>query len=191
MKMHQLQRQAYIMASEEKGLRELRGPENNPSVVQFFADVGHGWVKDDETAWCAAFVGAMLERAGLRSTRALNARSYLEWGQEISLEDAKVGDVLVFWRNSPDDWRGHVGFFVNRAGTHLEVLGGNQSDAVTVQRYPVSRLLSVRRMPADEDHVPQTRVPVLDAQPPRPVKEGPLVKLINRLFSFLSKGGPA
>jgi hypothetical protein len=133
----------------------------------------------------------MLERAGLRSTRALNARSYLEWGQEVSLEDAKVGDVLVFWRGSPDDWRGHVGFFVNRAGTHLEVLGGNQSDAVTVQRYPVSRLLSVRRMPADEDHIPQTRVPVLDAQPPRPVKEGPLVKLINRLFSFLSKGGPA
>jgi len=93
--MHDLQRQAYIMASEEMGLRELRGPDNNPSVVQFFADVGHGWVKDDETAWCAAFVGAMLERAGLRSTRALNARSYLDWGEEVQLKDAKVGDILV------------------------------------------------------------------------------------------------
>lgn len=189
--MHDLQRQAYIMASEEMGLRELRGPDNNPSVVQFFADVGHGWVKDDSTAWCAAFVGAMLERAGLRSTRALNARSYLDWGEEVQLKDAKVGDILVFWRNSPDDWRGHVGFFVNRVGTHIEVLGGNQSDMVNVQRYPVSRLLSVRRMPADETHNPEPRVPVMDAAPPAPVREGALVRLINRLFSFLSKGGPA
>jgi len=148
MKMHDGQRQAYVMASEEVGLREIAGNRHNPNVVQFFADVGHAWVKDDETAWCAAFLGAMLERAGIPSTRKLNARSYLEWGEAVELRNAKPGDVVIFWRGSPDDWRGHVGFFSGRDGPNIEVLGGNQSDAVNVSRYPASRLLGVRRMPA-------------------------------------------
>jgi len=172
MKMHEGQRQAYIMASEEMGMREIAGDRHNPNVVQFFADVGHAWVKDDETAWCAAFLGAMLERAGLRSTRALNARSYLEWGEAVDLRHAKPGDVVVFWRGSPEDWRGHVGFFSARAGTHIEVLGGNQSNMVNVQRYPVSRLLGVRRMPA-----PQT------AAESHRAGDGPLRRLLSR-FRF-------
>lgn len=135
----------YEIAKTLVGNREVPGPRSNPEVIAMFREVGHEWVEDDSTAWCAAFVGACIERAGLRSTRMLNARSYLNWGVPVELADAQEGDVVVFSRGDPNGWQGHVGFFVKRAGTNIEVLGGNQSDAVNVSRYPVSRLLGVRR----------------------------------------------
>lgn len=140
---------AYELAQQDLGTWEW-ADGHNPKVVQYFADVGHSWVKDDETAWCAAFVGAMIERSGGNSTRKLNARSYLEWGEPVDLNDAKEGDIVVFSRGDPNGWQGHVGFFVKRVGTHIEVLGGNQSNQVNKQRYPVSRLLSVRRTKTNE-----------------------------------------
>ncbi len=135
----------YDIAKTFVGAREVPGTKSNPEIIAMFREVGHEWVEDDSTAWCAAFVGACTERAGLRSTRQLNARSYLNWGVPVELADAQEGDVIVFSRGDPNGWQGHVGFFVKRAGTGIEVLGGNQSDAVNVQRYPVSKLLGIRR----------------------------------------------
>lgn len=52
----------------------------------------------------------------------------------------QVGAVLVFWRGSADSWQGHVGFYVGEDATHFHVLGGNQSDMVSVVRILKSRL---------------------------------------------------
>ena len=141
--------QAYQLARADEGTWEY-ADGHNPKILQYFADVGHGWVKDDETAWCAAFVGAMLKRAGMPQTGKLNARSYLDWGDEVALDGAQEGDIVVFWRGTPDGWQGHVGFFVRRAGVSIEVLGGNQANQVNVKRYPVDRLLGVRRAPGTQ-----------------------------------------
>lgn len=138
---------AYKLALAARGMREIPGSKHNPEVVQMFADVGHDWVKDDETAWCAAFVGAMLKRAGMAHTGKLNARSYAEWGEHVDLNDAQPGDIIVFWRGSPDSWKGHVGFFVRWEGDSALVVGGNQSNAVNISTYPKSRVLAVRRSP--------------------------------------------
>ncbi len=126
------------------GTTEGPGPEDNPAIMEMYASVGHDWVEHDSVAWCAAFVGHCLEKAGLNSTRRLNARSYLDWGIPVDLTDAQAGDIVVFSRGSKS-WQGHVGFFVKTTGAMIEVLGGNQSDAVTIQRYAKSRLLGVRR----------------------------------------------
>jgi uncharacterized protein (TIGR02594 family) len=134
---------AYELAKAEVGTVEWRDG-NNPRVVAYFKDAGHAWVKDDETAWCAAFMGAMLKRAGMKGTGELTARSYLEWGEPVDLADAREGDVLIFKRGK-SSWQGHVTFFKRRAGSFIECLGGNQSDQVKVSRYPVSDLLGVRR----------------------------------------------
>ena len=126
------------------GTVEGPGPENNPAVMEMYASVGHDWVEHDSVAWCAAFVGHCLERAGLRSTRRLNARSYLDWGVPVELSDAQEGDIVVFSRGTKS-WQGHVGFFVRVNGATIEVLGGNQSDAVNVKRYAKAKLLGVQR----------------------------------------------
>ena len=123
------------------GTKEIRGSRDNPIVVSFYEEVGHGWVKDDETAWCAAFVGAMLARAGLPHTNSLAARSYLQWGQNTT--KPKRGDVVVFKRGN-SSWQGHVAFYLGSTSKAVQVIGGNQSDAVNVKSYSKSTLLGYR-----------------------------------------------
>jgi len=126
------------------GTTEDPGPANNPTVMKMYASVGHDWVEHDSVAWCAAFVGHCLETAGIRSTRKLTARSYLDWGVPVDIAEAQPGDIGVIPRGS-SSWQGHV-FFIDRIeGAWVWGLGGNQSDAVNVKRYPVSKLLGVRR----------------------------------------------
>lgn len=139
-------RDVYETAEKELGTWEW-SDGHNPVVVGYFAEVGHDWVKDDETAWCAAFVGAMLKRAGYEHTGKLNARSYLGWGDEVSIDDACLGDVVVFSRGDPNGWQGHVAFFHGfTADGNILVLGGNQRNQVNIMSYRKSRLLGFRRV---------------------------------------------
>ena len=132
-------------AGRHLGLSEWPGAKHNPEVVAFFEASGHGNVRDDETPWCAAFVGAVLAEVGITGTGKLNARSYLDWGQEVSLRAAKPGDVVILWRGSPDGWQGHVAFLVGFEGDRVILRGGNQGNKVSDQSYPVSRILGIRR----------------------------------------------
>jgi uncharacterized protein (TIGR02594 family) len=132
-------------AGQYLGLEEWPGAKHNPQVVGFFADVGHSWVKDDETAWCAAFVGSVLAQVGLPHSGKLNARSYMEWGEGVSTASSRAGDVVVFWRGSPSSWQGHVAFLVRFEDDRVIVRGGNQGNKVTDASYPLSRMLGVRR----------------------------------------------
>ena len=136
---------AYDLAKAEVGTVEW-AKGDNPKVVAYFKDSGNPGVMDDETAWCAAFVGAMLRRAGVKSTGALNARSYLDWGTPVDRKNALPGDVVIFKRGS-SSWQGHVAFFVKDRGALIDVLGGNQSNAVNVKGYQAAALLGIRRPP--------------------------------------------
>jgi len=82
------------IALKEYGTKEIVGSENNPRVLEYFRTTGNSWVQDDETAWCSAFVGYCLETAGITSTKKLNARSYLTWGE--ATEKPELGDIVVF-----------------------------------------------------------------------------------------------
>jgi uncharacterized protein (TIGR02594 family) len=128
-------------AWHELGQKEVAGRGTNTRIAGFFRDAGHPQIKDDETAWCAAFLGAVLERAGIRSTRSLRARSYLAWGE--TLETARLGAVAVLSRGS-NPALGHVGFVVGETHDEIVLLGGNQSNAVTVAAFDRSRLLALR-----------------------------------------------
>jgi uncharacterized protein (TIGR02594 family) len=149
---------AWLVAARKLvGLREISGAKHAPEIVQMWKDIKRGGIKDDETPWCAAFVGSMLERSGVKSSRFESAKSYLNWGQLIALP--VVGCVVVFTRQGG----GHVGFAVGRdkAG-NLLILGGNQSDAVNIKAFPVSRV-SGYRWP-DGVQVPAESLPVLSSE---------------------------
>ena len=141
------------------GTKELKGSADNPKIMEMYRTVGHHWVEHDEVAWCAAFVGHCLEKVGIASTRKLNARSYLTWGEKVAgLEQAKEGDIVVFTRGTSAA-TGHVAFFLKATGSQVEVLGGNQSDRVTVARYAKSRLLGIRRpLRTDAQQRPEMKV---------------------------------
>ena len=134
----------FDIAKSYIGLTEGAGPTDNPKIVEMYASVGHSHVEHDDVAWCAAFVGHCLETAGIRSTRQLNARSYLDWGMPVEIAEARQGDIAVIPRGG-SGWQGHV-FFIDRIEGEWDWgLGGNQDDAVNVTRYPVAKLLGVRR----------------------------------------------
>jgi len=137
-------RKVYDLARLEIGTYEW-AEGSNPRVDAYFDDVGYPSMTD-ETAWCAAFVGAMLKRCGLPHTGKLTARSYLDWGKPVDLSKAEPGDVVVLWRGSPNSWQGHVGFYDRQADGNVYLLGGNQRDQVNVSGYSIDRVLSVRRM---------------------------------------------
>lgn len=137
-------KEVLLQALPYYGLKEIKGAEHNAQVVEFFHEIGHEWVQDDETAWCAAFVGAVLKRAGYEHTGKLNARSYLDIGWEPTVPEP--GDLVILWRNDPNSWQGHVGFWVNEDEQHVHLLGGNQSNQVNIAAYDRGRILGYRRL---------------------------------------------
>ena len=139
---------------------ETPGRSDNPRIVDYFRRVGHANVQDDETPWCAAFVGACLERAGLRSTRSLAARSYLDWGVEASAPS--FGAIVVLSRGR-DPALGHVGFLVGSTHDHVYLLGGNQSNAVTVEAFDRRRVLGWRLSSPTEIATASASAPTDDA----------------------------
>lgn len=125
----------------EFGVREIPGKEDAPEILRYFRDAGDTSVETEATPWCAAFLGAMLKRAGYAGTGSLLARSYLDWGDR--LDSPRFGAVAVLSRGD-DPNAGHVGFVLSDTNGKLYLLGGNQGDAVTVASFDRARLLGLR-----------------------------------------------
>lgn len=113
-----------------------------------------------QTAWCGAFVGmviaTVLPKEPLPSNP-LGSRNWLKLGK--SLAGPQVGAVAVFWRGSKTGWQGHVGIVVGHDKTHLHILGGNQTNAVSVSRVAKDRLLGYR-WPSTYPDAPTTPLPM-------------------------------
>ena len=146
-------------ACSELGLHETPGAAIDPGVRALFRDAGHAEVDSGDVAWCAAFAGACLARAGIPPTLSLAARSYLDWG--VPLDAPKIGAIVVLSRD-PDPAQGHVGFYLGETATSFLLLGGNQHNCVSVAAFPKTRLLGVR-WPSPER---AAATPVAAAVPP-------------------------
>lgn len=121
------------------GTSEIKGVRHEPKILRWWRMIKRGGIKSDEIPWCAAFVGACLEEAGIRSSRFESAKSYLDWG--LSIPYPVYGCVVVFSR----DGGGHVGFVVGLDQRHrLLVLGGNQGDKVSIAPFDRSRVAGYR-----------------------------------------------
>lgn len=70
------------------------------------------------------------------------ARNWLKFG--VPLGRPAPGAVIVFWRGSRAGTSGHVGFYVGEDAEAYHVLGGNQSNAITIARLDKARLLGFR-----------------------------------------------
>ncbi|CAL2077814.1 TIGR02594 family protein [Tenacibaculum sp. 190524A02b] len=133
------------IALSQIGIKEQAGEQDNPAVLKYFNEIGYnGAALKDETAWCSAYANWVAKTAGLQYSGKLNARSWLQVGNKVSTP--QMGDVVVFWRESPSSWKGHVGFFIRETQDEVFVLGGNQNNQVKISAYPKNRLLEYRRL---------------------------------------------
>jgi uncharacterized protein (TIGR02594 family) len=127
-------------ARKHIGQREIAGTRHNPLILRWWTAIRAPFT-DDETPWCAAYVGGVLEAVGIRSSRSAMARSYMRWGVNVA---PAVGAIVVFSR-PPRLTSGHVGFVVGRdQHGRLMVLGGNQGDAVNIRAFSLDRVLGYR-----------------------------------------------
>ncbi|MCH9751073.1 MAG: TIGR02594 family protein [Alphaproteobacteria bacterium] len=144
----------------EEGVKEIVGPNAEPSIISYFIESGRHDVTSDETPWCAAFVGYCLDKAGIPSQiapgDALLARSYLRVGTRI--DQPRPGSIAVL-RRGTKEWQGHVGFVVGSTSNTIALLGGNQSNSVKVSHYP-------------RDDVIEYRWPTLPKSPTQVASEG-------------------
>lgn len=124
-------------ALAELGQREVRGVEHNPRIVEYHRRTSLR-AQTDEVAWCASFVNWVLFQVGLPGTNSAAARSFETYG--VKVDKPITGCIVVLARSGG----GHVGFYMGERDGKLLVLGGNQSNSVSIALYDRAQLLCYR-----------------------------------------------
>ncbi|MFG1410269.1 TIGR02594 family protein [Xanthobacter sp. VTT E-85241] len=125
------------------GTKETPGSGNTAAIMGWAKRLG-GWIAGyftgDAIPWCGLFVAHVMTLSGFRDIPK-NPLGALQWSDFGSaLRNGAPGAILTFRRPGG----GHVGFYVGEDADCFHVLGGNQSDAVTVTRVEKSRLDAIR-----------------------------------------------
>jgi len=131
------------------GIKEIPGQASNPVIMNMAKEIGvDGIYKNDDTSWCALFMSYLCKITGkpLPDTDGdkynyLRAAWFLNYGHKVKDGEAMFGDVLVFQRPGGN----HVGLYIAESKTTYFVLGGNQSNAVTISEIKKDRLRMARR----------------------------------------------
>jgi len=151
------------------GTKEAKGRKNNKEIVGWASVIGGRTFKSfthDAIPWCGLYTAYSCVEGGIKDlpTNPLWARDWGgKWGINIEKRSAPpVGTILVFKRGKG----GHVGFCVGmtsskRGRGYYLVLGGNQSDAVTVMAISKQRCLAWRWPPKMSKWLPKTHAPVM------------------------------
>lgn len=132
-------------ARQELGVHETPGPVSNDRIIAYRRMGGLSGIKGDDglVPWCAIFVNAMLHEVKLQGSGSAMARSFAHWGRDCPI--GTPGAVTVISSPSRGASAGHVFFATGRlTPTHIEGVGGNQSDAVTLAWWPRSRIVASR-----------------------------------------------
>jgi len=144
---------AFRVAKTFIGIREIKGSVDNPQILAMLK-LDTDWPSNDEIPWCSAFVNYIAKLLDLERSKSLRARSWLEIGMSIPIESAIIGeDVVIIKRGKgqqpgPENMTaiGHVGFYAGQDEHLIYLLGGNQSDSVSIAAYNKVHVLGVRRL---------------------------------------------
>lgn len=140
----------------KKGMHER---DDNRDLRAFLKSDGKTLGDPAQLPWCGDFVetciAVTLPEAVLPGNPYL-ARNWLKFGATV---DPCYGSVLVFWRGSRSGTQGHVAFYYAEDGDAFHVLGGNQSNTISVTRIARDRLLGAR-LPLVGGPYPRKRVAV-------------------------------
>lgn len=122
------------------GTKEGPGARDNPTIIDWAKEEGGDIAAEythDSIPWCALFANHCLTLAGLKGTGSLWALDFAGKWPSVRLPGPAVGAFAPMLRNGG----GHIIQIVgkDRQG-RIMGLGGNQSDAVNIAAFPLSRL---------------------------------------------------
>jgi uncharacterized protein (TIGR02594 family) len=104
-------------------------------------------------AWCGAFAAFCMKQSANGNTvpgGAAIAANWKSWGSQsipLGSHDLPVGAVVVLTEvPTATGPHGHVAFFsaFDESGRNVQLLGGNQSDAVKISSFPITRVAAIR-----------------------------------------------
>lgn len=128
-------------AITELGEVEVAGAKSNPRILEYRRMASCTLGGDDGAVpWCAIFVNAMLAQSAVKGTGSAMARSFANSKDFERLEKPMVGCITVISSNRGPA-SGHVFFYAGENGLFFFGLGGNQSDAVSVDAFHKSKLV--------------------------------------------------
>ena len=157
-------------AQSQLGVTEIAGARANPKILEYFRSTSYH-AKDDSGeggAWCSAFVNWSVEKAGFKGTGSAGAASWLKWGMPI--DKPVPGCVVVKHRTRANGSKSyHVGFCQSVQGNTLFMLGGNQSNKVSVRRINMKKVKLYFRVPSGDAST--TKLQTLDTLSPSVSKE--------------------
>jgi len=144
----------FSIAQRYIGVREFAGGRDHPFIQWCLSLCGLSTDSSDEIPWCSAFLQHPFYELRLPRSESAAARSWLGIGIPIELVQATVGHtVIVLKRGTGEqpgpevrDAPGHVGLYAGWHGQYVDILAGNQGNAVSVASFPQSRILGVRRI---------------------------------------------
>ena len=122
------------------GLKELGAANKHPTIDAWAKDLSGKWLIGQP--WCGTFCAQVMKEAGLSSKVPKEFFRAKEWEKAgTKLDKPAYGCIVTFTR----DGGGHVGFVVGKTKSGmLKVLGGNQSNAVTIQDFNPKRATAYR-----------------------------------------------
>lgn len=134
---------------EHLGVKEISGANSNPIIINMAMELGvRSIYTNDDTSWCALFQNFICKMCSKPIVNdkgdkynLLRAKSFADWGNPVANGDERLGDILVFKRPGG----GHVGMYIAESDTSFFVLGGNQSNAVTITEIAKDRKIACRR----------------------------------------------
>lgn len=115
----------------ELGQREVKGSKNNARIIWYGKFVSYK-ITLDSIPWCASFQNAALINSGYEGTASAMARSFMNLDGAIKLKKPIRGCMVVFWRKSPKSSSGHIACYLGKKGNKDIIIGGNQSDSVSI-----------------------------------------------------------
>ena len=125
------------------GLKEIAGSASNSTILGWAKKLG-GWIANaytnDDIPWCGLFVANVIATTLPNEGLPANPLSALAWGKFGRWCNPGLGAILVFTRKGG----GHVGFYVGEDDQVFYVLGGNQSNSVSITKIDKSRLYASR-----------------------------------------------
>jgi uncharacterized protein (TIGR02594 family) len=164
---------AYLHAAfSVLGLSEIAGARHERKVLAMYAASGHPEIHDDETPWCAAYVGWSLVEGGLKSTNSLLAISYKNYGSPLDRHSIIPRGAIAVWTRTGGN---HVNFVLADDGTWVTCLGGNQSNGqgggVTISRRLKDEAIAFRMPIGGARPAPRADIPADDSDGGEPVPD--------------------
>ena len=141
------------IASKYLGMSETNRAAELTEYLNKYSGTTSKSIAGTVNAWCARFVSAVLHESNLSAPKTASSLTYASYGKGVwqrgmskdALADVQPGDIAVFTRKNG----GHVGFVkaIDPTKGLLEILGGNQSNSVSVAKRSMQDLLAIRRPP--------------------------------------------